>query len=87
MHDRLFESRGALGRDDLVGYARELGLEADRVGEELDRAAHASRVQRDVDSGRRSGVRGTPAFFTNGRRHDGAFDAASLIAALEASAS
>jgi protein-disulfide isomerase len=87
MHDRLFESRGALGRDDLVGYARELGLEADRVGEELDRAAHASRVQRDVDSGRRSGVGGTPAFFTNGRRHDGAFDAASLIAALEASAS
>ncbi len=86
MHDRLYESRGALGRDDLVGYARELGLDADAVASELESGAHASRVQRDVDSGRQSGVGGTPTFFTNGRRHEGSFDAASLQAALEASA-
>jgi len=85
MHDRLYESRGLLGREDLVGYARELGLDADAVAADLDAGTHAPRVQRDVDSGRRSGVNATPTFFTNGRRHEGAFDAASLVAALDAS--
>jgi protein-disulfide isomerase len=42
-------------------------------------------VQRDVDSGGSSGVSGTPAFFVNGRLHEGSFDAGSLMAALEAS--
>jgi len=31
-------------------------------------------------------VTGTPAFFVNGRRHDGTYDAQSLIAALERAA-
>jgi protein-disulfide isomerase len=86
MHDRLYESRGLLGREDLLGYAGELGLDTDAVSSELDSGAHAARVQRDVDGGRQSGVTGTPTFFTNGRRHEGAFDASSLVAALDASA-
>ena len=86
MHDRLYESGGALGRDDLVGYASELGLDAARFASELDAGAHATGVQRDVDSGLASGVTGTPAFFTGGRLHRGSFDRSSLIAALEASA-
>jgi protein-disulfide isomerase len=32
----------------------------------------------------RSGVNGTPTFFINGRRHDGSWDSATLLAALEA---
>jgi protein-disulfide isomerase len=86
MHDRLYESRGLLGREDVLGYATELGLDAEAVASELDAGTHAPRVQRDVDSGRQSGVSATPTFFTNGRRHEGAFDAASLVAALDASA-
>jgi protein-disulfide isomerase len=86
MHDRLYESRGALGRDDLISYAADLGLDPERVAEELDSSAHASRVERDVESGRASGVTGTPGFFIAGRLHDGSFDAGSLIAALEAAA-
>lgn len=86
MHDKMYESRGALAREDLMGYATELGLDGDRFTSELDSGAHASRVQRDVDSGRASGVNGTPTFFVGGRQHTGSFDAGSLIAALEASA-
>jgi len=86
MHDRMYESRGALGRDDLIGYAGELGLDAERVASELDSEAHRPRVQRDLDSGLASGVTGTPGFFVGGRLHHGSFDAASLITALEASA-
>ena len=86
MHDRMYESRGALGREDLVGYASELGLDPERFAGELDSEVHAPRVQRDVDSGLASGVPGTPTFFVGGRLHSGSFDAASLTAALEASA-
>ena len=83
MHDLLYESRGRLEQDDLLAYAGELGLDRDRVGGELERSAHAARVQRDVDSGLASGVGGTPSFFVNGRLHAGSFDASSLIGALE----
>jgi len=86
MHDRMYESRGALGREDLINYAGELGLDTGRFASELDSGAHAARVQRDLDSGLASGVIGTPGFFVGGRLHAGSFDAASLTAALEASA-
>jgi protein-disulfide isomerase len=84
MHDLIYESRGQLSRDDLLAHSRELGLDADRVAAELDAGVHADRVQRDVESGGASGVTGTPAFFVNGRLHEGAFDAGSLTAALGA---
>jgi protein-disulfide isomerase len=85
MHDRMFESNGALSREDLIGYAGELGLDPDRLAAELDAATHAPRVQRDLDSGLASGVTGTPGFFVGGRRYGGSYDAQSLIAALETS--
>jgi protein-disulfide isomerase len=86
MHDRLYESRGALSREDLIGYASELGLDSERVGAELESEVHRPRVQRDVDSGIASGVTGTPGFFVGGRLYGGSFDAQSLTAALETSA-
>ncbi len=86
MHDRMYESHGALSREDLIHHATELGLEVDRFVTELDSSVHAPRVQRDVDSGLASGVTGTPGFFVGGRLHAGSFDAASLTAALETSA-
>ena len=83
MHDRIYESRGALAPNDLIAHATALGLDAARVGEELDSGAHADRVRRDVESGAASGVTGTPTFFVNGRMHEGPFDAGTLSAALE----
>jgi formate-nitrite transporter family protein len=85
MHDRMYESGGALSREDLIGYASELGLDFERVGTELDSEAHRPRVQRDVDSGISSGVTGTPGFFVGGRLYGGSFDAQSLRTALETS--
>jgi Na+:H+ antiporter, NhaA family len=86
MHDALYESRGTLGREDLIHHASGLGLEMKRFTAELDSRAHAPRVQRDVDSGLASGVTGTPGFFVGGRLHGGTFDAASLTTALETAA-
>jgi len=84
MHEHLYAARGKLGEKDLVQHARDLGLDADRVADELRTHVHAERVAGDHRSGELSGVPGTPAFFVNGALHSGSFDAGSLIEALEA---
>jgi len=79
MHDVLYAHQDALGFDDLLGYARDLGLDADRFSEEMQSGRHALRVARDVESADVSGVAGTPTFFVNGRRHFGAYDETTLL--------
>jgi len=83
MHDLLYEHQAALGEDDLVRYAHQLGLDADRVRRELAEHTHAARVREDFLSGVRSGVSGTPRFFINGRPHDEPGDASTLAVALQ----
>jgi len=69
MHDLLFEHQDALEERDLYAYAGVLGLDTGRFERALSSRLHAKRVDRDVMSGRRSGVSGTPTFFINGLRH------------------
>jgi Na+/H+ antiporter NhaA len=84
MHDLLFEHQDALRPDDLMTYAQQLDLDLDRFANDLREHAGASRVAEDVDSADLSGVSGTPTFFINGRRHYGAYDIATLSAAVRA---
>ena len=84
MHDRLLADQDELTVTDLTRHARELGLDVDRFWDELRRREHAPRVDRDVTSADASGVAGTPTFFINGRRHRGAYDVATLTAAVQA---
>jgi Na+/H+ antiporter NhaA len=84
MHDQLLDHQGELRPRDLHGYAARLGLDLERFEDDLHRHAHAPRVEEDVDSADASGVTGTPTFFVNGRRHDGAYDIDSLTAAVRA---
>jgi protein-disulfide isomerase len=83
MHDVLYENQAALGAEDLVKYARTLGLDVPRFVKEMTEHEHEERVKEDFRSGVRSGVNGTPTFFINGARHDGPFDLGSLLAAIE----
>ena len=84
MHDQLFRHQDALRAVDLIGYAEELGLDTKRFSEDLRKHTYAGRVAEDVDSADLSGVGGTPTFFVNGRRHQGAYDVATLSAAVRA---
>ncbi|HXY92745.1 MAG TPA: DsbA family protein, partial [Acidimicrobiia bacterium] len=84
MHDLLLAHQSALTPKDLLGYAEQLGLDVDRFGEQLRTHRSAVRVAEDVDSADLSGVTGTPTFFINGRRHYGAYDSATLSAAVKA---
>jgi protein-disulfide isomerase len=82
MHDILYERQNALEDDDLIAYADALRLDLDRFGLELSQGTHKPRIREDFLSGVRSGVNGTPTFFINGKRHDGAWDLASLTGAV-----
>jgi len=86
MHDCLFENQAALEDTDLVDYAATLQLEVERFADDLATHRHAGKVRADFASGVRSGVNGTPTFFINGARHDGPYDAASLLLAIQAAA-
>ncbi|WP_375758005.1 DsbA family protein [Corallococcus exercitus] len=79
MHDLLFEHQDALERPGLLALAEALALDMDRFRADLDSHRFEARVQRDFMDGVRSGVNGTPTFFANGHRHDGPFDADSLL--------
>ena len=84
MHDLLLDHQDALEPDDLIAYAEQLGLDVDRFADDVRERVGAARVADDVDSADLSGVSGTPTFFVNGRRHYGAYDIASLSAAVRA---
>ncbi len=83
MHDQLFEHQRALDDRALASYAQAIGLDIRRFEAELRSHLYADQVRRDVESGRRSGVRGTPTFFLNGTRYGDAIDLDALRAALE----
>ncbi len=87
MHDYIFEHQRALSDRHLYEYAALLGLDEERFDREFTSHAHAPRVREDFSSGVKSGVNGTPTFFINGVRHEGQWDAESLLAALEGAAS
>jgi Na+/H+ antiporter NhaA len=84
MHDLLLQHQDALARVDLLHYAEQLDLDAGRLGDDLDRGAHTTRIAQDVESADLSGVSGTPTFFINGQRHYGAYDIDTLTAAITA---
>ena len=84
MYDVLLHHQDELKPTDLVEHARRLGLDTDRFTDDLRRHVYAARIAEDVDSADRSGVSGTPSFFVNGQRHHGAYDVATLAAAVRA---
>jgi len=72
MHGRLFAATPKLEVTDLKAYARELQLDVGRFDKCLDAGEKAKVVQDHFKAGADAGVRGTPAFFINGRLISGA---------------
>lgn len=83
MHDRLFTIPTPLTYDVLISAAHALDLDVPKFARSLQRHTYLQRVRDDFMSGVRSGVNGTPTFFINGIRHDGAWDYASLLSAIQ----
>ncbi len=65
MHDRLFEAEGALERDQLIGYAREVSLDVERFAEDLDNRRFRDAVNADFKQAVRNKIKLPPALFIN----------------------
>ena len=72
MHDKMFANQGALERQSLEGYAKEIGLDMGKFKNALDTNKFAARVEADSAAGAAVGANGTPTFFINGREFVGA---------------
>jgi protein-disulfide isomerase len=84
MHDLLFDNQAHLKPKQLHGYAERLELDMARYAVELDEHVHLQRIREHIESGRRSGVRGTPGFFLNGTIRDVSFGLQSLLDGIDA---
>jgi Na+/H+ antiporter NhaA len=82
MHDLLLRQQDNLGIKSLIRAAESLGLDVDAFREHLRKRKGAPRIAEDVDSADLSGVSGTPSFFINGQRHQGAYDIGTLSKAV-----
>lgn len=82
MHDLLYENQDQLGLPLLFSAVRSLSLSEHALRHALATGAYGPKVRRDFLSGVRSGVRGTPTLFLDGRQYQGAVDYASLTAAI-----
>jgi protein-disulfide isomerase len=65
LHDVLYEHQGALDEPHLLGYARDLGLDAQALTTALREHTYAGIVEDVKEGGEASGIPGTPAFFLN----------------------
>jgi protein-disulfide isomerase len=83
MHDTLFENSPELDYPHLMAYAQMTGLDVARFAQDLINRRYLLRVREDMNSGVRSGVKGTPTFFINGVCHRGGYDLESLMEALQ----
>jgi protein-disulfide isomerase len=84
MHDLLLSHQQALRIEDLRAHAAAIGLDTERFERDMRAHTGAARIAEHVESADLSSVAGTPTFFINGRRHHGAYDLASLTAAVRA---
>ncbi|KRT66668.1 MAG: DSBA oxidoreductase [Candidatus Rokubacteria bacterium CSP1-6] len=71
-HDRLFQAQPNFERADLLRYASDLGIPAEPFAQCLDGGRFRGLVEADIQQGRLLDVTGTPMFFINGQRIEGA---------------
>jgi protein-disulfide isomerase len=83
MHDYIFHHQHTLEDSDLEQFAEAVGLDMQQFARDMAERPYMSRIEEDLKSGIRSGVRGTPTFFINGILYPGSWEQEALLAALE----
>jgi protein-disulfide isomerase len=69
MHDIIFENQTRLHRSALIEYATLIGLDENQFVNDLTDEILLEKVEKDFESGLRSGVNATPTFFINGEKY------------------
>ena len=72
MHDLLFANQRKAERNDVLEYARRLGLDLDRFQKDLDSDDTKARIASDQAEGDALHITGTPIYYINGKPYAGA---------------
>jgi protein-disulfide isomerase len=67
-HSQLLEHHKQLDDQKILEIAGELGLDMQRFNQDRQSSSNRQLIQKDVENGRKIGVRGTPSVFMNGKR-------------------
>ena len=74
MHDIIFENQKTLDAESIFLFAKAIGLNPERFKNDIQQKELIDKVERDFESGIRSGVNRTPSFFLNGEKYDGSWE-------------
>lgn len=62
MHDKIFENQNSLSNENLLNWAKEIGLNMSRFKDCFEKGKYNDEIDKDVQDGMSYGVRGTPSF-------------------------
>jgi protein-disulfide isomerase len=79
MHHMLFSHGQHLEQNDLEGYAKEVGLDADRFRADMNSPATKARLDADRKLADDLGVKGTPTIYIDGHEYDAKVDLAEWV--------
>jgi protein-disulfide isomerase len=71
MHDLIIANPQKDSRQDMLAYAKRIGLDANRFQKDLDSEKYRSLIEADLQEAQRRAVLGAPVFFLNSARVDG----------------
>lgn len=71
-HDRLYATRAQFDEASLLAIAKQVGLDPKKFKQRLHSDEFDAKIIADQELGHTLGIRGTPAYFVNGRALDGA---------------
>lgn len=84
MHDLLFEHQRTLDQDQIMTFARRIGLNMSKFKKDMKSQEVDTMVRADRQEGDEAGIQGTPAIFINGRRYMGPTDVEGLSQTIDA---
>ena len=82
MHELLYQNQNSLKKDDLMGYAKKIGLDMEKFTSDIDNKTYLQKIKDDFEGGLRSGVNRTPSFYVNGEKED-ELDEGKLLASIK----
>lgn len=84
LHDLMFANFRKLSRDNLLLWAKQIGLDVEKFKSEIDSGKFRNTVKKDESDGETAGVYGTPAFFINGKLYNGPMNLQAVKPILDA---
>lgn len=83
MYDKLFQNQGVSTVKELNELANQIGADTTRFNNCLTQEKYLTKIQKDLSDGQSFGISGTPVFFINGYKVEGAIPYDTFVKIIE----